>query len=166
MPSTTPTKSGAQPPDAGTLPEDADAGARAVAEWRQHLEREELERRLSYDRRKLVQHRAVLKTLRDAQRSFDVATSERAVLAAERRFTTTVPTLEKDFDAIDPHGDSSKVLSDYRKLVKTLAGPYPRARRSALSGDTAELSRLGEELDARFRAIDAWLREAAESEDE
>lgn len=154
------------PGDAGKLPEDAEAGARSVAEWRQHLEREELERRLSFDRRKLAEHQAVLKTLRHARRSFDAAVSERAVLAAERRFEATAPLLEKRFEVIDPHGDSSKVVPDYRLLVATFSGPYPRARQSALSGDAAELTRLGEEVDARFRTIDAWLREAAESEDE
>jgi len=158
--------SASKPEDAGTLPEDAEAGARSAAEWRKHLAHEELERRRSYDRRRLGEHQAVLKSLQEARLSFDAAASDRAVLAATRHFAATAPLLEKSFDVIDPHGDSSKVLPDYRKIVAILAGPYPPARRSALAGDSAELTRLGAELDARFRAIDAWLREAAESEDE
>lgn len=161
------TSDSASPPSGiGTLPEDAEAGARSVAEWRQHLEHEELERRLSYDRHRLGEHRAVLSSLHDARRSFDTAPSVRAVLAAERGFKSALPMLEKKLDAIDPHGVSSKVLPDYRKVVQILEDPYPAARLGALSGDAAELRRLGKELDARFEAIDAWLREAAESEDE
>jgi len=70
------------------------------------------------------------------------------------------------FDAIDHWGVSSKVVPDYRILVETLAEAYPNARLAALAGDPTGLRRLQGEVDARLAAIDAWLHEAAESEDE
>jgi hypothetical protein len=158
--------SASAPSTAATLPEDPEAGARSVAEWRQHLEREERERRLSYDRHRLREHGEVLKRLRDARRSYDSAVTPRAVESARKAFQATLPKLEATFDAIDHWGVSSKVLPDYRKLSVTLADAYPAARSAALAGDATSLKRLGAEMDARFAAIDAWLREAADSDDE
>jgi len=158
-------RSGAsEPVTSGTLPEDPDAGARSSAEWRQHLAREEYERRLGYDRRKLVEHQAVLKTLRAARARYDGATTKSAVLSAERDFQATRPKLEKAFDSIDHWGNSSKVLPDYRALAETLSESYPTARIAALSGDPTPFERVGRDVDERFRAVDAWLREAELSE--
>jgi hypothetical protein len=154
------------PPAPGTLPEDPVAGARSVAQWREHLEREERERRLGYDRRKLREHREVLKTLRSVRRSYDGAATKRAVSSAEDAFRQSLPKLAAKFDEIDHYGVSSKVLPDYRELVATFSDAYPNARIAALAGDTAALARLTGEVDARFSAIDAWLREAADSEHE
>jgi hypothetical protein len=150
----------------GSLPEDPEAGARSVAQWRQHLEREERERRLGYDRRRLRQHRAVLKTLRNVRRSYDDAASKGAVLKAEQAFQALLPKLATTFDEIDHYGVSSKVLPDYRTLVATFSDAYPDARIAALAGDKTGLERVTADVDARFSAIDAWLGEAAESEDE
>ena len=159
--------SGARAPaDAGTLPEDPEAGAQSSAEWHRHLDHEERERQLGYDRRKLPEHREVLKTLLDTRRSYDTAGSKRAVLAAEQAFKATLPKLDQRFDAIDHWGVSSKVLPDYRKLATTLADAYPNARIAALSGDTTGFEQLGHDMDTRLATIDAWLDEAAESEDE
>ena len=154
------------PESSGKLPEDPVAGAKSVAEWRQHLEREEHERRLSYDRRRLPEHRQVLKLLQNARRSYDAAGTRQAVSNAQRAFAATRPKLVAMFDAIDHWGVSSKVVPDYRNLVETLAEAYPSARIAALAGDPTAFRRLQAEVDARFAAIDAWLREAAESEDE
>ena len=150
----------------GTLPEDPDAGARASAEWHEHLQREERERRLGYDRRKLPQHHEVLKVLEAARRRYDHASSAGAVSSAEEAFRAQVPKLEQRFDAIDHWGVSSKVLPDYRQLVTTFSDAYPKARSAALAGDATALEQVGRDVDARFRAIDDWLREAAASEDE
>ncbi len=156
----------ANAPASGTLPEDPDAGARASAEWHQHLQREERERRLGYDRRKLPQHHDVLKALGAARKSYDDAKSASAVSSAEQAFLAQVPKLEQKFDAIDHWGVSSKVLPDYRQLVATLSDAYPKARIAALAGDATALEQVGRDVDARFEAIDDWLREAAESETE
>jgi hypothetical protein len=154
------------PEPSGTLPEDPVAAARSVAEWREHLEREEHERRLSYDRRKLREHQQVLKVLREARDRYDASGTRQAVLNTERAFGSTRPKLAAMFDAIDHWGVSSKVVPDYRKLADTFSAAYPNARLAALSGDPTPFRRLEAEVDARFAAIDAWLREAAAGEDE
>lgn len=154
------------PVSTGTLPEDPEAGARSAAQWREHLAREERERRLGYDRRKLSEHEAVLKKLRAARRSYDGARTKSAVLSAERAFESTRPNLLALFETIDHWGVSSKVLPDYQKLVETFSAAYPAARIAALTGDPAEFERVEREVDERFRAVDAWLHEAEESEDE
>ncbi len=153
-------------PEPGTLPEDPEAGAKSVAEWRQHLEHEEHERRLGYDRRKLPEHRAVLARLRAVRRRYDAARTHSAVSSTQQEFRSTLPKLDERFDAIDHWGVSSKVLPDCRKLAETLSDAYPTARSAALSGDAGQFQRLGHEVDARFAEIDEWLHEAAETEDE
>jgi hypothetical protein len=142
------------------------AGAKSVAEWRQHLQREEYERRLSYDRQRLPEHRRVLKILQETRRGYDAAGTRQAVSNAQRAFESTRPKLAATFDAIDHWGVSSKVIPEYRNLAEIFAEAYPNARTAALAGDPTALQRLQAEVDGRFAAIDAWLREAAESEDE
>lgn len=154
------------PVPSGSLPEDPVAGAKSAAEWREHLAHEERERRLGYDRRKLPEHRQVLRTLRDARTQYDRATTKPAVLTLEQGFRATRPKLDKAFDDIDHWGVSSKVLPDYKKLADTFADPYPSARIAALGGDKTALERIAREVDATFASIDAWLEEAKESEDE
>ncbi len=154
------------PESSGKLPEDPVAGAKSVAEWRQHLEREEHERRLSYDRQRLPEHRRVLKILQDTRRGYDAAGTRQGVSNAQRAFASTRPKLVAMFDAIDHWGVSSKVIPDYRNLAEIFAETYPDARIAALAGDPTAFRRLQGEVDGRFAAIDAWLREAAESEDE
>jgi hypothetical protein len=153
-------------PEPGTLPEDPEAGAKSVAEWRQHLEHEEVERRLGYDRRRLPEHRALLTRLHAVRQRYDRARTSSAVLSAQTEFRATRPLLDERFDAIDHWGVSSKVLPDYRKLVETFSDAYPNARAAALSGQTAPFEQMGREVDERFAAIDAWLHAAAESDDD
>jgi hypothetical protein len=149
-----------------TLPEDPEAGARSVAEWRQHLQREERERRLHYDRRKLPQHRELIRTLRAVRQGYDSATSKAAVRAAKQRQLALLPQLEKSLDAIDHWRVNSKVLPEYQELIGIFSDAYPSARIEALSGEKDPLATLQNEVATRFDTIDDWLREAAESEDE
>jgi hypothetical protein len=153
-------------PPPGNLPEDADAGKKASAEWHQHLAHEEEERQLGYDRHRLPQHRGVVKLLMETRRRYDAAGTKGAVLSAEKAFRATVPDLDARLDAIDHWGVSSKVLPDYRALVTTFSEAYPNARSAALAGDTSALERVKGDVEARFKAIDAWLHEAEESEDD
>jgi hypothetical protein len=149
-----------------SLPEDLDAGMRSVAQWRRHLEREERERRLHYDRRKLAEHRKVLELLRQARHDYDTARGEAAVRAAQARFRSTRNVLEAALVSIDHWGVNSKVLPDYRNVVGVLSEPYPAARIQAIAGDEARLVNMSRELDQTLASIDDWLEEAAESEDE
>lgn len=156
----------APPAARGSLPEDPEAAAKSSAQWHEHLAHEELERRLGYDRRKLPEHRVVLKRLHDARNAYDRASSKPAVLSAERTFRALLPKLDQSFDEIDHWGVSSKVLPDYRKLADTFSDSYPNARLAALAGDARELERIGKDVDAEFASIDSWLHDAAESEDD
>ena len=149
-----------------SLPEDPEPGARSVAQWRAHLEEEERERRLSYDRRRLNEHRLVSSQLRATQRSYDLASNERSLRAAEKAFHAAAPRLERSFDAIDHHGVSSRVIPEYRALAASFATEYPAARLAALSGSRAALEQLQSRTQAQFQRIDQWLEEAARSEDE
>lgn len=169
--SSVPARSSASAPlaravDSATLPEDPDAGARSVAQWREHLVEEERERRLNYDRRKLPEHQRVVKLLRDARRGYDQPSAESGVRAAQAKFRASLPGLEKSFDAIDHWGASSKLLPEYRALVSAFSETYPAARIAALSGSAAAFDAAKRDVDARFHAIDEWMHEAAESEDE
>ena len=151
---------------ASRLPEDAEAGARSVAQWREHLEEEERERKLRHDRRKLSQHRRLSQLLLATRRQYDRAPSDRAVAAAQKSFRASLPQLEKSLDAIDHYGDSSRLLPEYRKLLELLSDAYPSARIAALAGSKSALDELEGRVRARFEIIDAWLREADRNEDD
>src|SRR6476661_5191136 len=49
--------------DPSRLPEDAVAGKKSEAQWREHMAFEERERQMGFDRERLKEHRAVLKLL-------------------------------------------------------------------------------------------------------
>lgn len=146
---------------ASTLPEDPAAGARSVAQWREHLEEEERERKLRFDRRKLPEHRRVSELFRTAQQDYDRAPTERAVAAAQKSFRASLPRLEKSFDALDHHGESSGLVPEYRKLVELFTDAYPNARIAALGGSKASLSELEARAKTHFETIDEWLKEAS-----
>lgn len=150
----------------GALPEDPEAGARSVAQWKLHLEREERERRLNYDRRRLPEHRQIVTLLRNTRTSYDRAAGERAVLAAEQRFHDALPKLESMLDHLDHWGASSRVLPDYKQLRTDFSEAYPKARIAALAGEQPPLDAIARQVDARFQRIEAWLNEAEDSEDE
>lgn len=148
------------------LPEDPQAGARSVAQWREHLEEEERERKLRHDRRKLSQHRRLSQLLHATQRQYDRAASERAVVAAQKSFRASLPQLEKSFDAVDHYGDSSRLLPEYRKLLELFSDAYPAARIAVLAGSNAALDEVEAGVRTRFAIIDEWLLEAARDEDD
>src|SRR5262249_24927539 len=149
-PSGSPMLARTEPSATPTLPEDPEAGARSVAEWRQHLQQEEHERRLNYDRRKLPQHRELIKTLRAIRQSYDSAASERAILAAQQKQRALLPKLEKSLDAIDHWKVNSKLLPEYRNLIEIFSDPYPSARIAALSGDKDRFATIRSDVATRF----------------
>lgn len=149
------------PVAAAALPEDAAAGERSVAQWREHLEEEERERKLRFDRRKLPEHKRVSQLIRAAQQAYDRAPTERAVTAAQKSFQASLPRLEKSFDALDHHGESSGLVPEYRKLVELFTGGYPSARIAALAGSRASLGEVEARAKTHFETIDEWLKEAA-----
>lgn len=161
-----PGASSAVPSATPSLPEDPEAAARSLERWREHLEEEERERRLHFDRRKLPEHEAVVAKLQSARADFDRAESQAQLERARLSFLRNVADLERRFDHIDHWGNNSAVLADYAEIVKLLTRAYPAARRAALSGNSAEFVALQAEVARRFGAIEASLKEARESVDE
>jgi hypothetical protein len=154
------------PPPPPPLPEDPVLGAKATAQWREHMAFEERERKLHYDRDRMKDHRAVLKFLLGTRARYDRARSEAAVAAIKARLPAAVEAIRRRIDRIDHWGVNSNVLGDYDAMLKALAEGYPAARIKLIEGDRAPLQALRVELDRRQKAIDEWLKEAAESEDE
>ena len=154
-----------QPPPP-LLPEDPVLGAKATAQWREHLAFEERERKLHYDRDRMKDHRAVLKLLIGTRARYDRARSAAAVTAIKTRVPETAEAVRRRVERIDHWRVNSNLLADYDAMLNALAEAYPAARIKFIEGDRAPLLAVRAELDRRQKAIDEWLKEAAESEDE
>ena len=159
-------KAHATPATSKRLVEDAAAGARSVAQWREHMKEEERERKLNYDRRKLREHERVLVALRQARKSYDSAKSEQGVRRAKAALAKGHTHIERAILAVDHWGVSSNVLGDYRAILKTLSDAYPTARIAALSGRGAPLAEVRGEVDGRLQKVEDWLERARGSRDE
>lgn len=147
------------------LPEDPEAGARSVAEWREHLKEEEHERKLRHDRRKLREHRHVSQLLRATHEQYERAATKQAVNAVHAAFRARLPELEKSFDSLDHYGESSGLVPEYRKLLALFTAAYPDARIAAIGGSRATLDELETQAKAGLELIDDWLKEASEEAD-
>jgi hypothetical protein len=145
--------------DPARLPEDPLLAARATAEWREHMEREERERQQGFDRSRLAQHRALVKKIRALRARLDRAGNDRAVATLAAAMPAEIEGLRQRVTEIDHWGTNSRLLPDYAALIAALSNPYLEAKRS---GDTRALEALHTEFDRRLSAIDAWLKEAAE----
>ena len=155
-----------QPPPPGRLPEDPAKGAAATAQWRSHMAAEERERKLHYDRDRMKDHRAVLRFLIATRARYERATSKAAVLAIQARLPPAIEKVRRRITRIDHWRVNSNLLGDYDVLLAALADTYPAARISFLDGDHAPLLALRADFDRRLKAMNDWLEEAAESEDE
>jgi len=148
------------------LPEDPAKGAAATAQWRAHMAAEERERKLHYDRDRMKDHRAVLRFLVATRARYERATSKAAVTAIRARLPPAIETVRRRIARIDHWRVNSNLLGDYDVMLAALADAYPAARISFLDGDRAPLLALRADFDRRQKAINDWLAEAAESEDE
>jgi hypothetical protein len=157
----------ARPPtQPGHLPEDPVKGAAATAQWRAHMAAEERERKLHYDRDRMKDHRAVLSFLLATRARYERAPSRAAVLALRARLPPAIEKMRGRITRIDHWRVSSNLLGDYDVMLAQLGDAYPAARISYLDGDPAPLLALRADFDRRRKAIEDWLAEAAESEDE
>jgi len=147
-------------------PEDPVKGAQATAQWRKHLEEEEHERKLFYDRDRLKEHRAVLKLLVAARARYDRARSKTAVLAVQKGLPPTVDDVRRRITQIDHWGTNSNLLGDYDAYLKALSDGYPAARLESFEGRADAQAAIRRDLDQRTRHIKEWLAEAAASKDE
>ena len=148
------------------LPEDPEAGKRAHQQWQAHMELEERERQLGYDRRKIREHRALLALLLAARRRYDAARTPAAVATLSARTPAFLEQAHRRIGAIDHWGVNSRLLPDYQALLKALAETYPAAVTEALNGDRRAVIAARADMDRRLADMRSWLKAAAESEDE
>jgi hypothetical protein len=160
------TQAGSPTAAAPSLPEDRIAGARSEAQWREHLQEEERERKVIFDHRRLPQHRVLLALLQDTRARYDRAKTPAALLKAEQSFTQASASIQQRLEQLDRWGNSSNLLSDYGALLQLFGGPYPEARRQALAGAPSSLDTVQREVDARTKKIIDWLAYVAKAETE
>lgn len=168
--------------DSKRLPEDPVAGRRSEAQWRDFMVAEERERQLGYDRPRLKQHQAVVKSLRDARDSLDAARTEVALERARGKMAAVTKDVQARTKAIDHWGVNSPLLPQYDALIAILSTSYPDARLAVLRGgrgregatarggagggdkDRLALEAVQSDVDQRLQVIANWLKEAADSE--
>jgi hypothetical protein len=152
--------------DPGRLPEDPTAGHQSEIQWRAHMDAEERERQLGYDKRRLSEHRTVIKLLGAARARYDRAKTAGAVARARSETAASIEDVRRRITAIDHWGVNSPLLTDYYELIGQLDSAYPEARVAALSGDAGALTQLRSDMDRRILKMKKWLEEAQQSEEE
>jgi hypothetical protein len=160
-----PPKSSAVQADPGRLPEDPVAGKQSEAQWREHMEEEEHERQIGFDRQHLEEHRAVTKLIAAARARYDGAKTEAAVAKVRADMPRQIAEVRKRVTAIDHWGVNSRLLADYEALSVSLSDAYPLARVSALKGDGSALDAARGAFDEHMKKIASWLEEAAENDE-
>jgi hypothetical protein len=149
-----------------TLPEDPVAAKRATAQWNHHLDHEEDERQMGFDRRHLREHKAVIKLLKNARAQYDGAHSESALQTVSADMPRELAQIERKLKELDPWGNNSRALPDYAALQAMLGPTYERAKRAAIRGDEKALDQVKEGFDARLEHIHDWLEKSEENEEE
>jgi len=154
-------------PDGGTalprLREDPAAAKRAEAQWRQHLQHEETERQLNFDRRKRADHRALVRALSAMRVRYDRARTASQLDQARRYAAGQATELRARVSRLDPWGVNSRLLHNYDALLSLLGDSYPAARAAALNGDASPLKAARQEFRQHMQAISEWLERTAES---
>jgi hypothetical protein len=158
-----------QPPGAPAtppLPEDPAAGKRSEQQWREHMDHEEEERQTLFDRKRLKQHRALIKLIAAARARYDHARTEAAVAKVQQDMPRQVAEMRRRVTEIDPWGVNSRLLPDYAALTAALSDTYAPAKIAAIKGDASALTQLHADFDQRMKKMNDWLHEVEESKDE
>lgn len=142
-----------QPP----LPEDPAAGKRSEEQWRKHLQAEELERQMLFDRYRLEAHRDLIQRFTAARKRLDDTKTRADLKRARTQLAPMLQELRAGVDGIDRWKNSSHILSDYEALLRDLQDSYPEARLAAMGGDTRPLAQARASFDAHLRAMNHWL---------
>lgn len=151
-----------QPP----LPEDPVAGKRSEQQWKKHLQAEEVERQMLFDRNRLSEHRELIKRIKAARERLDQPKSARDLEHARATLAPVLSELQAGIDAVDRWKNSSRILSDYDALMAALKDSYPAARLAAMSGKTEPLSQARASFDGHLRTMHAWLERLDKDHDE
>jgi hypothetical protein len=151
-----------QPP----LPEDPVAGKRSELQWKKHLQAEELERQMIFDRNRLAEHRDLIKRLKDARERLDKPKTARELEKAREALAPTLKELQAGIDAVDKWKNSSRILVDYDALMSALSESYPAARLAAMGGKNEALSQERSSFDGHLRTMHTWLERLDKDQDE
>lgn len=151
--------------EAPPLPENPEQGRRAQAQWSEHLAREEEERQAAFDRSRLGAHRAILAELRAVAQRCWAPLNRRELETREQELARDVGKVDKKIAAVDPWGNSSRLLPAYATVRAHLAR-CPEAMRAALAGNPQELAETKDALTRGFAPIVTWLQEIAEDPEE
>jgi hypothetical protein len=161
-----PSVASAAPADSSRLPENAELGKRSEQQWRQHMDDEERERQLGFDRHHLKEHQAVVARFEAARASYDRATTEAALTKARDDMAHRVAKARDQIAELDHWGNNSRLLDDYAALETSLTSDYPDAKLAALKGDGSALKKAQASFDAHLKTISSWLEEAEHAEEE
>jgi DNA repair ATPase RecN len=151
-----------QPP----LPEDPVAGKRSELQWKKHLQAEEVERQMAFDRNRLKEHHGLIERIKAARETLDRSKTPSAVQQTLAKLEATLQQLQRDIDAIDRYKNSSRILPDYDALMNALKNSYPAAKLAAMGGNTDALSQARNDFDAHLRTMHAWLERLEKDDDE
>jgi hypothetical protein len=152
--------------DPNRLPEDTAAAKRSEQQWREHMQDEEDERQLGFDKLHLKEHRALIKLIAAARARYDHAHGEAALVKTRADVQASVTEMRKRVTQIDHWGVNSRLLPDYAALIASLEAAYPDAALAATKGDAHALDQVRSDFDQRMKKIATWLERAAESEEE
>jgi len=151
-----------QPP----LPEDPAAGKRSELQWKKHLQAEEVERKMMFDRNHVAEHRELIKRIKDARALLDEAKTPAELQKARAALQTRLQELKSGLDTLDRWKTSSQLISDYEALIQALSDGYPSARLAAMSGKAEPLSAARTSFDTHLRNMQTWLTRVEKDEDE
>jgi hypothetical protein len=149
-----------------SLPEDPIAAKHASAQWDTHLDHEEEERQMFFDRPRLPQHRTIQRTLKQIRARYDKAKTEQAVEQAREDARRKLEDVGKQVHDLDPWGVNSRLLPDYAALQTSLGSAYADARLAAVRGDANAFARAKAGVDPHFKSIERWLEEVADEDRE
>jgi hypothetical protein len=151
-----------QPP----LREDPAAGKRSELQWKKHLQAEEVERKMMFDRNHAAEHRELIKRIKEARQGWDRAKTPAELEETRSALQAPLQALQSGIDALDRWKTSSQLTPDYEALIKALAESYPAARLAAISGKSEPLSAARSSFDGHLRVMHAWLTRLEKDQDE
>jgi hypothetical protein len=151
-----------QPP----LPEDPVAGKRSELQWKKHLQAEEIERQMIFDRNRMAEHRDLIKRIKDARERLDKPKTPRELDKTREALAPALKELQAGIDAVDKWKNSSRILVDYDALMSALNETYPTARLAAMGGKPAALSDARNSFDGHLRTMNTWLERLEKDQDE
>lgn len=151
-----------QPP----LKEDPAAGKRSELQWRKHLQAEEVERKMFFDKNHATEHRALIKRIKDARERLDQPKTPADLQSTQAAVQSSLQDIQASIDSMDRWKSSSSLHGDYEALMKALGESYPAARLAAMSGNKDPLREARESFDTHVRAMNTWLTRVEKDEDE